>query len=106
MSRIAIVTGSESGIGAAIADLLRGKGWSVMGMDLSPTADHVADVSDPDVVRRTDLVRDSVRGDHTFDRVRRPRMDQGRPRRTSHRPRSARLPGMVGAVRIRARSIR
>ena len=51
MSRNAIVTGSESGIGAAIAELLRASGWSVMGVDLSSTADHVADVSDPDAVR-------------------------------------------------------
>lgn len=51
MSRNAIVTGSESGIGAAIAELLRASGWSVVGVDLSTTADHVADVSDPDAVR-------------------------------------------------------
>ncbi|TQR82572.1 SDR family oxidoreductase [Mycobacterium hodleri] len=51
MSRNAIVTGSASGIGAGIADLLRASGWSVVGVDLSPTADHVADVSDPDAVR-------------------------------------------------------
>jgi NAD(P)-dependent dehydrogenase (short-subunit alcohol dehydrogenase family) len=50
MSRNAIVTGSASGIGAAIAELLRAEGWTVAGIDLSDTVDQVADVSDPAAV--------------------------------------------------------
>lgn len=46
MTRTAIVTGSASGIGAAVAAALEKDGYTVAGLDVSPTAPYVVDVSD------------------------------------------------------------
>ncbi len=46
---VVAVTGAASGIGAAIATELSGRGWRVAGLDLQPSgfdASHVVDVSD------------------------------------------------------------
>ncbi|SEB68565.1 NAD(P)-dependent dehydrogenase, short-chain alcohol dehydrogenase family [Paramicrobacterium humi] len=47
MTRTFVVTGSASGIGAATADLLRDRGFRVIGVDLRD-ADVMADLSTPD----------------------------------------------------------
>jgi NAD(P)-dependent dehydrogenase (short-subunit alcohol dehydrogenase family) len=47
VSRTAIVTGSASGIGAAIAAALEKDGYTVAGLDIHPAAPYVVDVSDP-----------------------------------------------------------
>ena len=59
--KVAIVSGSARGIGAAWVDALRGAGATVVGFDVRPGADLVADASDADQVR--DVV-DRVVADH------------------------------------------
>ena len=53
MSRTAIVTGSASGIGAAVAAALEKDGYTVAGLDISAAAPYVVDVSDPATVDAT-----------------------------------------------------
>ena len=53
MTRTAIVTGSASGIGAAVAAALQKDGYTVAGLDIHPAAPYVVDVSDPAAVGET-----------------------------------------------------
>jgi NAD(P)-dependent dehydrogenase (short-subunit alcohol dehydrogenase family) len=50
VTRTAIVTGSASGIGAAVAAALEKDGYTVAGFDISADAPYVVDVSDPSAV--------------------------------------------------------
>jgi NAD(P)-dependent dehydrogenase (short-subunit alcohol dehydrogenase family) len=52
VTRTAIVTGSASGIGAAVAAALQHDGYTVAGLDISAGAPYVVDVSDPAAVAR------------------------------------------------------
>ena len=50
MTRVAVVTGSSSGIGAAIAAALEQDGYRVAGLDRNDTAPYVVDVADSSAV--------------------------------------------------------
>jgi NAD(P)-dependent dehydrogenase (short-subunit alcohol dehydrogenase family) len=50
VTRVAVVTGSSSGIGAAIATVLRQDGYRVAGLDRNDAAPYVVDVADPTAV--------------------------------------------------------
>ena len=49
---VAVVGGAAGGIGAAVASELRGRGWTVAGLDLQPSGGdgHVVDMADPAAV--------------------------------------------------------
>jgi NAD(P)-dependent dehydrogenase (short-subunit alcohol dehydrogenase family) len=53
VTRTAIVTGSASGIGAAVAAALEMDGYTVAGLDIDPAAPYVVDVSDSAAVDQT-----------------------------------------------------
>jgi NAD(P)-dependent dehydrogenase (short-subunit alcohol dehydrogenase family) len=53
VTRTAIVTGSASGIGAAVAAALQTDGYTVAGLDIHPAAPYVVDVSDLAAVGET-----------------------------------------------------
>lgn len=53
MSRTAIVTGSASGIGAAVCAALEQDGYAVAGLDIDSAATYVLDVSEPAAVEET-----------------------------------------------------
>ena len=50
--KVAVVSGAARGLGATWARVLRDAGATVVGFDLRPGSDVVADASDPDHVRR------------------------------------------------------
>ncbi len=54
MSRRALVTGASGAFGTALRDELRGRGWSVVGLDLEADGDEVmaCDVTDDEAVPR------------------------------------------------------
>lgn len=46
MSRTAVITGAAGDLGSALCEALRGEGWRVVGVDIRPPADVIADVCD------------------------------------------------------------
>jgi NAD(P)-dependent dehydrogenase (short-subunit alcohol dehydrogenase family) len=53
VTRTAIVTGSASGIGAAVTAALQKDDYAVAGLDIHPAAPYVVDVSDPAAIDQT-----------------------------------------------------
>jgi len=50
--RLVVVTGSAGGVGTGIVEVLRTRGFPVLGLDISPGADDVScDITDPSAVR-------------------------------------------------------
>lgn len=76
MTNLAILTGTSSGMGAATAQLLLTKGWTVLALDRAPGAldavsgelrSYEVDVTDQDQVRAA--VQDGIRRDERVDLV-------------------------------------